>query len=525
MKIPLTGGAYQAKSIIAGAQRCVNLYPEVNEATAPFPTTHYPTPGLTQVANVTGPQIGWRGLYVASNGKLYGVCGPTVYWITPGLVPTKIGAISSASGMVSMADNGVDLILVDGSASGWFIHLANNALTPVNNANFYGGIRVAEIDGFFVFNNTTNPFQWYISDNLATTFTALNFAGKNGYSDQIVCVYASQRNLWIFGTQTSEIWVDAGNSDFPFQRLQGPFLQVGCVSAQSIGRLNETLLWLAQNENGQAVAMASENYTANRISTHAIEQIWQTYPIVSDAQAITYQQDGHQFWVINFPTANATWVYDLASGLWHERLYNDTNGNENRCRYSCVTFYEGQHIAGDWQTGQLYLLDPKNPTDNGAPIVRRRSFPLMQNEGKRLIYRSLIADMEVGNGVYGGVFPQTVTSARLQAGLTPGSSTLSMQSNLQLSGANYMALQDLLQYVVTQQEPFDSQVYLRWSDDRGKTWGNPLGISIGNLGQFLTSLKWRSLGYARNRVFELFWSCNTTTALNGAFIEAQEAAA
>ncbi len=525
MQIQLTGGAYQAKSVVASAQRCVNLYPEINEQGAPFPTTHYLTPGLTQVADVTGPQIGWRGLFVASNGRLYGVCGPAVYWITPGFIPQKIGTISSSSGMVSMADNGTDLLLVDGSTSGWWIHLASNAFSAVSDPSFYGGSRVALIDGFFVLNSAANPFQWYISDDLATTFTSTNFAGKTGYSDPIVCCYATQRNLWIFGTQTTEIWVDAGNADFPFERLPGPFLQVGCASAQSIGRLNETLIWLGLNENGRAVAMASEFYTALPISTRAIENTWQMYPTVADAQACTYQQDGHQFYVLNFPTANATWVYDLTSNMWHERAYNDANGAENRVRYSCIAFYNNAHVAGDWQTGQLYILDPANPTDNGQPIVRRRGLPVMQDEGVRLIYRAFVADMDVGEGVYGGEFGQTLTDAQMQIGVSPASVTLSMQSALTFGTSTYAQMQTELQEIYTGPEAFDDQVYLRWSDDRGKTWGNPLAISIGQLGEFLTSLKWRRLGYARNRVFELFWACNAMTALNGAYVDAQEAAA
>ena len=523
MQIPLVTGTYQAKSVIASAQRCVNLYPEINEQGAPFPITFYPTPGLTQAADVTGPQIGWRGLFVASNGKLYGVCGPSVYWITPALIPQKIGTISSSSGMVSMADNGTDLLLVDGSTSGWWIHLANNAFSAVSDPNFYGGSRVALIDGFFVLNSAANPFQWYISDDLATTFTSTNFAGKTGYSDPIVCCYATQRNLWIFGTQTTEIWVDAGNADFPFERLSGPFLQVGCASAQSIGRLNETLIWLGMNENGRAVAMASEFYQAVPVSTRAIEDIWQTYATVADAQATTYQQDGHQFYVLNFPTANATWVYDVMSQMWHERAYNDTNGNENRVRYSCIAFYNNSHVCGDWQTGQLYRLDALNPTDNGQPIVRRRGFPVMQSEQKRLIFRSFIADMEVGDGVYGADFEQTLTESQMQIGIDPESVTLSLQSALTFGTTSYSQLQTDMQELFSGTEPFDDQVYLRWSDDRGKSWGNPLGISIGQIGQFLTSLKWRQLGYARNRVFELFWSCNAETALNGAYVDASEA--
>ena len=82
MQLALLSGAYEARSIIASAQRCVNLYPQVNQmetfqymptlAGAPTVLTHYPTPGLTLLQ--TAPVNVWRCLYAANNGTLYGVC-------------------------------------------------------------------------------------------------------------------------------------------------------------------------------------------------------------------------------------------------------------------------------------------------------------------------------------------------------------------------------------------------------------------------------------------------------------------
>ena len=79
-KAALVTGAYQTKSVIAGAQRCVNLFMEKNPETAVFPFTHYPTPGLTKIGKAPAGNF-WRGLFFASNNTLYGVCGSSVYVI------------------------------------------------------------------------------------------------------------------------------------------------------------------------------------------------------------------------------------------------------------------------------------------------------------------------------------------------------------------------------------------------------------------------------------------------------------
>ena len=62
------------------------------------------------------------------------------------------------------------------------------------------------------------------------------------------------------------------------------------------------------------------------------------------------------------------------------------------------------------------------------------------------------------------------------------------------------------------------QVFLSWSDNAGKTFGEPLAQTLGNQGEYLTTLSWNRLGLARDRVFKLEWSANLKTALNQAFI-------
>ena len=67
------------------------------------------------------------------------------------------------------------------------------------------------------------------------------------------------------------------------------------------------------------MAILAKGYTPQRISTGAIEKAWGAYATVADAVSYSVIMDGHEFWVINFPTANATWVYDATLGEWHQR--------------------------------------------------------------------------------------------------------------------------------------------------------------------------------------------------------------
>jgi hypothetical protein len=489
MQIALLSGAYESRSIIASAQRCVNLYPQVNQketfmympalAGAPTVLTHYPTPGLTAISS-GAPYAAWRGLYAANNGTLYGVCGGNVYAITQtttvNVTLTLLGTIASATNPVSMADNGITLVLVDGTPNGYTIDLATNAFAPLVDPTgaFVGADSVNYVDTFFIF-NVPGTRKWYTSLSNSTTFDPLYLVAKTGYADNLVQIAVCQRQIWLLGVDTTEIWYDAGAASFPFAIVAGPFIQHGCVAKYSVCTQDAGVFWLSRDPQGQAIVMMGANYSAVRISTHAIEHQFATYATVSDAIGYIYQEEGHMFYVLNFPSADKTWVYDMSTQVWHERAYLDSNGIEHRHRSNCGAFAYGKYIVGDWQNGNLYFFDENNYTDNGAPIKRVRSFPHVLNELKRVMYRQFIADIQCG----------TLTDP-------------------------------------TQPYPIIS---LRWSDDRGASWSDYITKPMGRIGETFAVVKWMRCGMARDRVFELSWSSAVPTALNGAFIEIEQSAA
>ena len=469
MKVPLTGSAYTSRSLIASAQRSVNLYSEHNPEDSPFPATYYPTPGLTLIASA--PVSEWRGLYMSTTGVLYGVCSNRLYTIDSNFNMKFLWNLNSSTGPVSMVDNGQVLIIVDGTATGYVAFLTTNGRYILDaSLNFYGADIVDFVDGFFIFNNPgTN--QWYISGYMAYTFDPLDFATKSGFSDNIVAVGVTNRQVFVFGTQTTEIWYNTGSTAFTFARMPGAFIQFGCAAAATVQQIDNSLYWLSQSPQGGCLVLQSKNYDKARISTFAIEKAFQSYSRVDDATSYTYQQEGHTFYVLNFPTANKTWCYDLSTAEWHERTFMDSLGNENRQLSNCHAVMNGQHIVGDWQSGNLYVLDSNVYTDNGSPIHRVRSFPHLLSDGDRVMYRTLIADMEVGVG---------------------DASTLA-----------------------------PAEIRLRWSDTKGASWGSYISQDMGAKGDFLTCVQFQRLGMGRDRVFELSWSGNVKTALSGAFIDAQ----
>lgn len=472
MRVPLTTGAYQTRSVIAEAQRSVNLYAEANPQDAPCPFTYYPTPGLTLVS--TPPVAGEsRCIYTASNGNRYEVVGENVYSVSAANIYTQRGTLASSSGPVSMVDNGFDIFIVDGTTRGFTIDLKKNVMSTVSDPAFYGADKVDFVDGFFLFNRPGTQ-QFYISVFDGVTFDPLDIASKSTYSDNLVTLAVMHREIWLFGELTTEVWYNTGASDFTFGRMPGVFIEHGCAAKHSVAKIDLALFWLGQDLQGQSIVFAGRNYMAERISTHCIEEALAGYSRIDDAIGFSYQQGGHAFYVLTFPTANATWCFDVVTGQWHERAYLEADGTLSRHRMNCHSFNGGRNLVGDWQTGAVYMLDPNAYTDNGTTIEYIRAFPhILGADGNRVLFRQFIADMEVGNGL-----------------------------------------------------PDDSappEIRLRWSDDRGRSWGNFVQGSLGKVGEYLTSIQYQRLGYARDRVFELSWSAPVKTALNGAWVDVSRA--
>lgn len=473
-RIPLNSGAYTARSLIASAQRCVNLFPEVNpkDINPPAAVTHYPTPGLTELVQPTTGVV--RGIWRASNGALICCIGPNVYFvdlvITPGVI--LMGTIPDADTPVSFSDNGVIGVLSDGTAQGYWWLISNNpVLTPIVDAAYYATDFVVYLDGFFIWNRRgTN--QFFVSPsfwNGTDPLDALDIASKIGGPDQIIAIASIHRELWIIGQLTSEVWFNSGGLDFPFERLPGVFLDHGMLRGYTLAQADVSLFWLSRDRQGQTMVFQSREYGALRVSTHALEYAIQSYGDVTDAIGFCYQEEGHTFYVLTFPRADRTWVYDISTALWHERMWLDDNGVEHRHRANCATNVYNMVVCGDHSNGRLYKWDLDNYTDNGDPIRRIRSMPHIVKDGKRISYDQFTADMQVG---------------------TPPE------------------LQDIE----------DPQVMVRWSDTAGADWGDTVVMPFSRTGAYLVQMNINRLGMARDRVFEISWSFPYKTALQGPWI-------
>jgi hypothetical protein len=504
MKTPILGSAYVARSINAADNRMVNLFPEIIPEGGKEPAFLNRAPGLTLLATVgTGPI---RGLWTF-NGIGYVVSGSQLYKITNSYVSTLLGTVSG-TGPVSMADNGTQLFVACNGPS-YIYNSLTNVFVQITDPDFPGALTVGYLDGYFVFIEPNSQKVWVTALLEGTSVDPLDFASAEGSPDNLVGMIVDHREVWLYGTNSVEVWYDSGNADFPLQRIQGAYNEIGCAATFSVAKLDNGLFWLGADARGQGIVYRANGYTGQRVSTHAIEYAIAQYPIISNAVAYTYQQEGHAFYVLTFPSANATWVYDVSTQTWHERAAF-SNGLFLRHRSNCQMAFNSEIVVGDFSNGNLYAFDLDVYADNGAPqkwLRSWRALPTGQNNLTRTAHHSLQLDCQSGVGINNssGTDPTyLLTESGLFIITESGDYLVSVAEGTPTVGS-------------------DPQVMLRWSDDGGHTWSNEHWATLGKIGIYQQRVFWRRLGMTlklRDRVYELSGTDPVKIAIMGAELHA-----
>jgi hypothetical protein len=546
MKTPILGGTYVARSVNAANARMVNLFPEAIPDGGKEPGFLNRAPGLRLLANMGDGPI--RGLW-QFGGYGYAVSGETLYKIDSLWNVIAIGPVSGSSGPVSMVDNGTQLFIACNGPS--FIYNSTTlAFAQITDPDFPGAVTVGYINGYFVFNEPNSQRIWITQLLDGQSIDPLDFASAEGSPDGVVSIIVDHREIWLFGTNSVEVWYDAGTSPFPLAPVQGAFNEVGCIAAFSVAKLDNGIFWLGADARGKGIVYRANGYTADRISTHAVEWQIQQYGSLSDAIAYTYQQDGHSFYVLIFPSANTTWVFDVATSLWHERAAF-INGSFTRHRSNCQMAYNNEIVVGDHELGNIYAFDLDVFSDAGAVqkwLRSWRALPVGTNDLKRTAQHSLQLDAETG------AINSSVTTTPIITDISNPNDTLLAENNDTLVWEYYdPTLNDVIltesgdglvqedggQIVIvdaptiiggalltelstSSASAIDPQVMLRWSDDGGHTWSNEHWRSMGLTGQWGRRVIWRRLGMTlklRDRVYEVSGTDQIKIAIMGAELQ------
>jgi hypothetical protein len=441
------------------------------------------SPGAIITASMSGTTM---TVTAVSSGTLY--VGQTIQGagITTQTIITALGTGSGSTGTYTINNSQ--------TVASETMYALNWTVLPSTDGAFTGGETCDIVDNYFVYNRPASQ-QWGASGALSPISGSTSFSSKDGSPDNLVALIVDHREVYLMGETSSEVWTDVGAVPFPFQRIPGTSTQHGVAARFSLARLGDSFAYVSRNNRGQAQIMQMKGYVPIRISNHAVENSI-TNQYVDDAIAWTYQLEGHEVYVVSFPTLNLTWAYDIASGMWHKWLYTDNTGTYSRHRGNCCAVFQGMVLVGDYANGSIYELDKSNYTDAGQNTRRLRRAPHLVTDLQRQYFDELQIQFQPGVGTTG-------LSVALDNGIYLGT-TYTIAPNATFTiGATETYVIGLKTQIYPSNITTYPQAMLRWSNDGGSTWSREYWVTIGQLGKYKNRAIWRRLGMARDRVFEV----------------------
>lgn len=445
-KLPLLGADYAERSSKVNAQRTVNLWPRITKPGSKSPLVLYPTPGHTKFC--TSGDSPNRG-----NGEIFDVygffvAGSSLIQIDVNGTPLNKGTFDTSAGRVNLKAGRAYLLIVDG-AKAWtwdgttFAQVTDVDLPAAPTHSAY-------LHNYFIVNHggTDEFFISALED--PTSWNSLDFDAASAVPDNVLALCANNKDLYVFGALSAQIYYYSGDPDFPFTLYTGGVLDLGIIAPHSLAEGSSGIFLLATTREG-GIAVVQVNGFQSKIISDDIAWDLENMTTVDDAEALLYRKGGQAFYQISFPTENKTFEYIVESQMWVERK---TFGI-NRYNVNGHVYLGAKNIVGTYDSGIYYKLDETTYDDDGALIERIRVTQPISMDGNPIKYSSVVLEIESGVGTASG------------AGATP-----------------VMAM-----------------VY---SDDGGKTWSNEETASMGLIGEYGIILEWFKLGISRNRIFKFY---------------------
>jgi hypothetical protein len=461
VEIPFIGGSYTARSKNLNAQICQNLYVEVDQTGGRSVISLTGCPGMKPwlTPGVSGEV---RSMKI-DGGILYAVIGDSVYSITSGKIATLLGTLDTTSGWVDITSDGVYVAFFD-SNGGWtwdgsdWAAIADVDLPSVSGASYQ--------DGYYIVSRHLSDQIFITAADDPTSWDATDFATAEGSGDIMVSPISVERQLWLPGERSTEIWYNSGDT-FPFTRNPGGFLDIGCGAKRSIAALMGQLMFLDNNNR----VVRKNGLQLAPVSTYQIDYLISTFPKTSDAVAFMYYQDGHIFYEISFPTAGKTLCFDLSTEFWHTRASGE---GDSRSRANCAERFTDKVLVGDYENGTIYEYDLDTFTDNGEPKRAIRASQTATNSQNFIFFNSFELEMETGVGD-----------------------------------------------VVTD----NPQIMLQISKDSGNTWSAERWRSMGQVGEYRKRVRWNRLGYGRNFIAKVIIADPVKRTFTRAYLDGTSTAA
>ena len=449
-------GSNESASVIASCDRTVNMMPEIVGPTGKNTTVLVGTPGLTLLRELQRDSI--RGMFegdLADEDYFYCVADATLYKVgIDGDSAETVGDVGEDADSMPIryvtGDTTADTLIV---SNGTAYQLVSGVLSEISDLSGKTCLDCSYLGGYYIV--ITNEYLFYRSDlGDISTWDMTNYDYPDTQPEPLVGVINSQNQLWFFGKSRTSVWMLDSTNLMGMSRINNVSIRFGLWSNATLKILDNGIIWLAAPQDGVGRVCLARNFAPQKISIHSIDTILaDNVSTLSTAYALITDDNGHEVYQLSIPGADTTLCYDASTQRWHERAY--WTGSDYQLHLAkCSTAKNGIQYVGARNNAKVYTTSMTLYDDNGEAIRRMRRAPHIHVEDKYLTYDKMQLDVEKGLGD---------------------------------DGAN-------------------PQMYMRYSDNGGKTYSTAIGSAMGETDDDINTIRveWNRLGTGRDYVFEVY---------------------
>ena len=425
--------------------RLINAFAEVTQE-GRTPTPLYCTPGLDLFATVSGGGR-CRGLSLVDDVTLLALSGSKLVTMDLGGGVTEVGTMTGNRNVFMARNNATPTQVAIVNDGLWYVFSDGTLSAESPDADLPPPSSVLFLDQRMIFTIPDGRLFW-TALNDSTDVNALSFATAEAAPDGLIRGFRHRLDAWLFGGETTEIWRSTADTDSPFQRVSGGFIQKGCSAAHSVASFGEVVFWIGNDD----VPYAAPGYTLQPLIHGPVCRDIENTTDKTSIVGFTYSRGGYGFWEISGP--DWTWVFCISTEKWFEK----TSVDMSRTRGHHGIRFGGNAIVGDNSTNTLYKMNIASFEENGSMLVFKISSPPLHAYPKRISIDRFYADFVTGVGI----------------------------NSSDVHAAQPMAI-------------------MRYLDDGGRTYSAPNPTPIGRQGSYETRAVWNNLGITgrQGRIWEL----------------------
>lgn len=432
-----------------------------------------PYPGYKKIKDILPGGSEGRAIYSSSKfNHLIVVIDNGVYSISSDYAIARVGTIDTSTGDVFISENNASQIMIAENTSKIYVfNYLSESFTSVD-VGFLAGAGTF-IDGY-ILEPELDTHQWRLSalnNALSFPFDAQHVGEMESKPDVVVACETLERQVFIFGKNVTEVWLDIPSSSllFPFQRQNSISIEYGCISPNSIASNFQMLVWLGANESSGPTILVSTGGKPHKIDTDGISFELERLKKPEDSYGFLFKKNGHIFYQITFPSDNVSYAYDFNEG----KFFNVSDHLLNAHIARKISYFNSTYLFITSKDGGLY---------------------------------------EFSDAIY--TYNETLDPAKAQT--VP---RVRITSPKRLPGADRFIVNNIALTIDQGYSNEDLDVHLSLSKDGGQSFGTIWSQQLKKMGKRPNKLNYRKLGAANDLTVQFkFWGKDRFTII-GADIE------